>query len=80
MSLKVCRGIDFEDMPTILRCEALKKWISATEDQRETVWLLVNDILAKDGRIPTESEVNDFIWLQCDEIFYPENDEESEEE
>lgn len=81
MTLKVCRGIDFEDLPSILRCEALKKWVYATEGQREAAWLLINDYLAKGGKyIPSESEVNDFIWLQCEEIFNPDDDEDDFEE
>ncbi len=81
MTLKVCRGLDFEDLPSILRCEALKKWMYATEDQRETVWLLINDCLAKGGKyIPSESEVNDFIWLQCEEVFNPDDDEDDDDD
>lgn len=81
MTLKVCRGLDFEDLPNILRCEALKKWMYATEDQKEIVWLLLNDVLAQKGKyIPTESEVNDFIWLQCEEVFNPEDDDDVEDE
>ena len=81
MTLKVSRGLDFEDIPTILRCEALKKWMYATEDQREVIWLLLNDVLAQGGKyIPTESEVNDFIWLQCEEVFNPDDDDDEDYE
>lgn len=78
--MKVCRTIDYEDMVTILRSEALKKWISATETQRYSVWELINDTLGLNGNIPTESEVNDFVWFQCDEIFYPDDYSDEDEE
>ena len=82
--MKVCREIDFEDMPHILRCEALKKWIQAEDYQRTAVWELVNDTFCsprKDGSIPipTESEINDFVWFNCDEIFYPDEDDYDED-
>lgn len=77
--MKVCKTIDFEDLSSILRCGALSKWTLATDEQREMVWVLVNDTLASNGKIPTESEINDFIWFGCDDIFYP-DEEDSEEE
>lgn len=78
--MKVCRTVDYEDMVTVLRGEALNKWLSATEDQREVVWSLINDLLANDGKIPTESEVNDYVWFQCEDVFYPEDDPRSDED
>ena len=44
----------------------------STDDQKEIVWQLITDVLACNGKIPTESEINDFIWFNCDEIFFPE--------
>lgn len=78
--MKVSRTIELEDLRDILRCGALSKWTMATDEQREMVWVLVNDTLASNGKIPTESEVNDFIWFGCDDIFYPEEDEDDEED
>lgn len=78
--MKVCRTIELEDVVTILRCEALKKWISATDTQRESIWELINDTLGANGNIPTESEINDFIWFNCDEIFYPEESSDEDDE
>lgn len=78
--MKVCRTIDIEDLSTILRCGALSRWTLATDEQRETVWVLLNDTLASNGNIPTESEINDFIWFGCDDIFYPDEDDEDLED
>ena len=76
--MKICREIDIDDLVQILRCEAKRKWDDATEVQKDLVWQLINDIFAINGNIPTESEINDFVWLQCDDIFFPEDEDEED--
>lgn len=78
--MKVCREIEIEDFAQILRCGAKEKWDEADDDQRELVWLAVNDLFANRSDIPTESEINDFVWFGCDEIFFPENDCDGDED
>lgn len=68
----VSRNVEINDVTSFLRCGARDKWIEATDDQKEIVWQLITDVLACNGKIPTESEINDFIWFNCDEIFFPE--------
>lgn len=77
--MKICREFNFEDIPSILRCGAKDKWDEADDVQRWSVWELINDLFGANGNIPTESEINDFIWFGCDEIFYPEDDEDDED-
>lgn len=77
--MKVCREIEIKDLEQILRCGAKEKWDDADDDQRELVWQVVNDVFGSTGSIPTESEINDFIWFECDEIFFPEEYEEDDE-
>ena len=43
----------------------------ATEKQRQLVYARLNDIFADE--IPTEGEVNDFVWFNCNDIFYPDD-------
>ena len=76
--MKVCREIEIEDFAQILRCGAKEKWDDADDDQKELVWLAVNDLFANRSDIPTESEINDFVWFECDDIFFPEDDSESD--
>lgn len=45
----------------------------ATEEQRQLVCARLEDIFA--DAIPTEGEVNDFVWFKCNDIFYPEEEE-----
>ena len=41
----------------------------ATEEQRQLVCARIKDKFVDE--IPTEGEVNDFVWLRCNDIFYP---------
>lgn len=46
----------------------------ATEEQRQLVCARLEDIFV--DQIPTKTDVNDFVLFECDDIFYPEEDEE----
>ena len=48
----------------------------ATEEQRQLVCARLEDVFVDD--FPTETDVNDFVWFECDDIFYPEEEEEEE--
>lgn len=48
--------------------EAKARMDNATEEQRQLVYARLKDIFADE--IPTEGEVNDFIWFKCNDIFY----------
>lgn len=50
----------------------------ATPEQRELVEQRILDCFAKE--IPTDDEINDLVWFECDDIFYPEEETEEEEE
>lgn len=43
---------------------------NATEEQRQLVYARIEDVFVDE--IPTYGEVNDFVWLRCDDIFFPE--------
>lgn len=46
----------------------------ATEEQRQLVCARLEETFVNE--IPTYGEVNDFVWFKCNDIFYPEDDEE----
>nr|DAF04118.1 MAG TPA: hypothetical protein [Caudoviricetes sp.] len=46
----------------------------ATEEQRQLVCARIEDMFVDE--IPTETDVNDFVWFECDDISYPEEEEE----
>lgn len=46
----------------------------ATEEQRQLVYARIEDAFVDD--FPTETDVNDLVWFECDDIFYPEEEDE----
>ena len=46
----------------------------ATEEQREEVFARIEEWAECAGPI-TETTVNDWVWFECDDIFFPEEDE-----
>lgn len=46
----------------------------ATEKQRQLVCARLEDVFVDD--FPTEVDVNDFVLFECDDIFYPDEEEE----
>lgn len=46
----------------------------ATEEQRQLVYARIEDAFVDD--FPTETDVNDLVWFECDDIFYPDEEEE----
>lgn len=53
---------------------AKEKWQEADESTRIAVWDRVKDWIdsvSYDGHIPTITQINDIIWFECDDLFYP---------
>ena len=71
----VKREISFDDLERFFRSGAKQRWEGATDDQKERVWDLIQEVFMDE--IPTETEVNDFVWFDCDDIF---NEKEEEDE
>ena len=80
-SIFVKEQISFSDLDHILWSGAKQRWDDATDDQKERVWnsLMesVNVQMDSTGDIPTKTEVNDFIWFECDDIFDEDESKES---
>lgn len=49
----------------------------ATEEQKQAVYERLEDY-TNDGTEWSETAINDLVWFDCDDIFFPENDEEEE--
>jgi hypothetical protein len=67
--------IDLNDLDSLLWSGAKQRWDKATQDQKEEVWDLLESAFTDED--PTMTEVNDFIWYDCDHIFYPEEKDEA---
>lgn len=50
---------------------------NATEEQRDAVKERLEEFF--DGEIPTDGQINDVVWFMCDDIFFPETEEDEEE-
>lgn len=53
---------------------AKERWQEADEETRIAVWDRVRDwidAVSCDGYIPTMTQINDMIWFECDDLFYP---------
>lgn len=51
----------------------------ATPEQRRLIDERIRDVFAL-GEMPTDDAINDLVWFECDDIFFPEENEEDEEE
>lgn len=71
--MKVYHEIDVEDFE--FWAGARDRMNSATEDQKQLVYSRIEDTFFDD--FVSETEINDLVWFDCDDIFYP--DEEGEE-
>ena len=75
MSLLIVKSIEFEDLSDLLWSGAKERWDNATDNQRIEVWNIVEDVFSPnnyDGELPDMTTINDFIWFECDNVFYPE--------
>lgn len=65
--------ITFDEMPDFLWGTAREKWINASEEQRQAVWDMLEDSFVNE--IPEETTINDAVAYDCDDIFFPEDEE-----
>lgn len=78
MSIKFSTEINsYNDLDDILWGGAREKWNDATDDMKETVWCILEDCMQ--GNFNSLTDINDIIWFDCDDIFYPEDDSDDEE-
>lgn len=70
----VKKELTFDEMSDFLWGPALDLWLKATDEQREAVWDMLEDVFYNE--IPNETSVNDFVAFKCDDILLPEEAEE----
>ncbi len=70
--------LTFDEMTNFLWGEAREKWVEATEDQRQMVWDMLEDSFYNE--VPEDVTVNDAVAYDCDDIFFPEDEDEEYDE
>ena len=79
-NIEVKRELSFDDLDEFLWSGAKQRWDDATNDQKERVWERIVDYFIDDiPSVPSETEVNDLVWFECDDIFNEEDEEEDDE-
>ena len=73
----VKKELTIDDMSDFLWGPARDLWNKADDDQRQAVWDMLEDVFYEE--IPDETSVNDFVWHDCDDIFFPEEAEDYDE-
>ena len=65
---------NYWELDDLLWSGAYDRWKDATAEQKKEVFALLEDIMCEDDM--TLTAINDFIWFECDNIFFPEEDDE----
>lgn len=52
---------------------------NATPEQKEQVAERIEEYFDCCDDIPTDTQINDLVWFDCDDIFFPEENDEDEE-
>lgn len=77
----VKRELNLEDLDDFFWSGAKDRWHDATDDQKERVWERIQEWLWETGEdIPSETEINDLVWFECDDIFFSDSEEDEDEE
>ena len=78
MSLIIKQELEIYDLDNMLWSGAKERWDNATDSQKAIVWDILEDLFSGPAKLPDMTDVNDFIWFECDDIFYPEDDEDDD--
>lgn len=75
------KNYEIQDLSNLLWSGAKDRWNDATDEQRQQVWDRIEDFFYdSENNPPTTTEINDIIWFECDDIFFPnENDDDDDE-
>lgn len=65
--MEVKRELSFDDLGDFFWSGARHRWNDATEEQKKRVWDRLNEWFSDE--IPSETEINDVVWFECDDIF-----------
>ena len=73
-SISVSRTLTEDDLDNFFWAGAKDRWIDATESTRHKVWNRICELAdcccCED--CVSETWVNDLVWFECDDLFYPE--------
>lgn len=67
--MRYVKEFEIEDLDDMLWAEAEKKWSAADMDTRLSVWERLEDFYDEYDEIPTEDDINQFIWHRCNDLF-----------
>lgn len=60
-----------DDLEKVLWGGAKEKWLDATEEQKEMVFNRVEEMTFSLREPYTLTMINDIVWFDCDDIFFP---------
>lgn len=67
--MRYVKEFEIEDLDDMLWAEAKKKWDDADTDTRLSVWDRLEDFYDEYDEIPTEDDINQFVWHRCNDLF-----------
>lgn len=78
-TITVKKELCMHDLDDFLWSGARDRWDGADEYTKERVWKRVC-MWAECCEEVSDTWVNDVIWFECDDLFYPEDEDEDEDE
>lgn len=69
--------LEFKDDCTIYNLDdhiwsgAKERWSEADDNTREAVWERLCEWCEGIDELPTITQINDILWFECDDLFYP---------
>lgn len=72
-----CETIEFKNCVSFLALGdelwdgALERWKEADEATRSAVWDRVKDYVESTDEVVDITQINDIIWFECDDLFFP---------
>lgn len=79
LTVKTVKTLDVNDIGNELWSGAQDRWRDADDDTREAVFDRICEWTADDEEVDMTT-VNDLIWFECDDLFFPEDEEDEEDE
>ena len=70
--------VDFDIRTFKFWAGAKDRMDDATDEQIKKVEQRIFEFYDCGGFIPTETQINDLVWFDCDDIFYPEDYDEDD--
>ena len=75
------KEIDINDLDDFFWSGARDRWNDATDNQKEEVWNRIQECAdCRENDLLSDTEINDLVWFECDDIFYREDDDEEYDE